>query len=411
MGMMTALFFMCGFLATLNDILVPHLKAIFELNYAEVMLIQFSFFSSFLIFGFPSGKLVEHIGYKRTLVVGLCTMSVGALMFIPAATTPSFVMFMAALLVLAGGITAIQVSGNCYVSKLGAARTASSRLNLTQAFNSLGSTIAPYFGGVLILGAAATTVQPHIANMQASLLHAYRVQQASYVIRPYIGIAVALFALAGIVALSRLPALHDAGGQNCATDNLPGLWSYRHFVFGIAAVFLYCGAEIAIGSFLVNYLIQPGIGGMTAARASAYVSIYWGGSMLGRFAGSALLRTVKTRTLLSVNAVAALSLVTVSILSHGRLAMWAILLVGTFNSIMFPSLFTLGIAELGVLSSKASGVLMSAAVGAAIIPVMQGAIADRIGIQYSFILPAFCYTYVIFYGAIGCRPKIFSTDH
>ena len=400
----TALFFMCGFLATLNDILIPHLKAIFELNYVRVMLVQFSFFSSFLIFSVPSGALVGVIGYQKTLVAGLFMMSTGAVLFIPAATVPSFELFMGALVVLAGGITVLQVSGNSYISLLGPARTASSRLNLTQAFNSLGSTIAPYFGGALILGAAAPFRSERLSQMSAIALHSYRVQQASYVKLPYTGIAATLFVLGCIVAAQKLPQISDARISLYATRELRSVWKHRHLLLGAIGIFLYCGAEITIGSFLVNYLGQPNIGHMTPKTAASYVSIYWGGSMVGRFAGSALLRRIMTGTLLGTNALIAFALVSCSTLTQGRFAVWSILLVGLFNSIMFPSIFTLGIAELGDLTGKASGILMAAAVGAAVIPVVQGAMADNIGVHHSFIVPALCYVYVAFYGLKGCQP-------
>ncbi len=406
MIVMTALFFMCGFLATLNDILIPHLKLIFDLTYAQVMLTQFSFFSSFLIFAYPFGKLVERIGYQKTLVFGLCMMATGALLFMPAAGVPSFVLFMGALVVLAGGITALQVSGNPYISFLGPARTASSRLNLTQAFNSLGSTIAPSVGGALILGSGDSRTIEDVRRLPAAALHAFRMQQASYVRGPYIGIAVTLLVLGCVVALQKLPRGQEIGSIQTARGEERSVWSYRHLVLGIAAMFLYCGAEITIGSFLVSYISLPNIGAMTPKTASGYVSIYWGGSMVGRFAGSALLRKIKTGKLLGIHAIVAFFLVATSIAVYGHVAMWAILLVGIFNSIMFPSLFTLGIAGLGNLTGKASGILMSAAVGAAVIPVMQGALADWIGVHYSFIVPAICYVYIAFYGLHGCDPRI-----
>jgi MFS transporter, FHS family, L-fucose permease len=405
MIVMTALFFMCGFLATLNDILIPHLKLIFDLTYAEVMLTQFSFFSSFLIFAYPSGKLVERIGYQKTLVCGLFMMAIGALLFRPAAGVPSFVLFMGALVVLAGGITALQVSGNPYISLLGPPRTASSRLNLTQAFNSFGSTIAPSVGGALILGAGDPRTLEGVHQLSGSALQAFRMQQASYVKGPYIGIAATLLLLGCVVAVQKLPAGGAASFQP-KQEEVRSIWSYRQLVLGIAAMFLYCGAEISIGSFLVSYLSQPNIGAMTPKAASGFVSIYWGGSMAGRFVGSVLLRRIKTGKLLGINAIVALCLVTTSIAAYGHVALWTILLVGIFNSIMFPSLFTLGIAGLGSLTGKASGILMSAAVGAAVIPVVQGALADRVGVHYSFIVPAFCYVYVAFYGLNGSNPKV-----
>lgn len=406
MTVMTALFFMCGFLATLNDILIPHLKYIFDLTYAKVMLVQFSFFSAFLIFGYPFGKLVELIGYQKTLVFGLLMMATGALLFLPAAAVPSFVLFMVALVVLAGGITALQVSGNPYVAVIGPARTASSRLNLTQAFNSLGSTIAPFIGGALILRAVHPPTVEDISHLSGAALQAFRVQQASYVKGPYIGIAGTLILLACAVAWQRLPRGQESESLQSIPGNSTSVWSYRHLVLGVVAMFLYCGAEITIGSFLVSYLSRPDIGAMTPKAAAGYVSLYWGGSMVGRFIGSALLQKIKTARLLGINAIVALLLVTLSIASHGHMAMWAILLVGTFNSIMFPSLFTLGIAGLGSLTGKGAGILMSAAVGAAVIPVIQGAFADNIGVHYSFVVPALCYLYVAFYGLIGSTPKV-----
>lgn len=405
MTVMTALFFMCGFLATLNDILIPHLKFIFELTYAKVMLIQFSFFSSFLIFGYPFGKMVEWVGYQRTLIFGLLMMAGGALLFLPAAAVPSFGLFMGALVILAGGVTALQVSGNPYISVLGSPRTAASRLNLTQAFNSLGSTIAPYVGGALILRAAARGAADALPHVSGEALHAFRVQQASYVRGPYIGIAITLFLLAGAVALQKLPRVEEQGTAVSPDGQVPSLWKYPQLVLGVVAMFLYCGAEITIGSFLVSYLTRPDIGAMTPKAASAYVSIYWGGSMAGRFVGSALLQKIKAARLLGINAVFAAALVITTMVFHGYVAMWAILLVGTFNSIMFPSLFTLGIAGLGSLTGKGSGILMSAAVGAAVIPVVQGVLADNIGVHHSFLVPAICYLYVAFYGFRGSRIK------
>jgi FHS family L-fucose permease-like MFS transporter len=268
MIVMTALFFMCGFLATLNEILIPHLKLIFDLTYAEVMLTQFSFFSSFLIFAYPFGRLVERIGYQKTLVFGLFMMAAGALLFIPAAGVPSFLFFMGALVVLAGGITALQVSGNPYISVLGPPRTASSRLNLTQAFNSLGSTIAPSVGGALILGTGDPRTLETVHQLSGN---AFRMQQASYLKGPYIGIAVTLLLLGCVVAAQKLP-LGGAASFQAKQAEVRNIWSYRQLVLGIAAMFLYCGAEISIGSFLVSYLSQPNIGAMTPKAASGFVS-------------------------------------------------------------------------------------------------------------------------------------------
>ena len=400
LAVLTTLFFLSGFLAALNDILIPHLKPIFELNYAQVMLIQFSFFSAFLLFATPSAMLIARVGYQRTMVAGLLTMSAGALLFVPAANVPSFAFFMCALVILAGGITALQVSGNPYVAVLGPARTASSRLTLTQACNSLGSTIAPTFGGLLLLDSAS------VAPQSAEALHAYRLDQAAQVKAPYVGIAIALFILALLVARSRLPTLSQASGS--ASEPLGSVWKYRHLCFGVAAIFLAVGGEVAVGSFLVNYLTQPDIGALSPKTASFYVSLYWGGSMAGRFLGSAVMRLFPAPKVLGTAGLIVVALLLTTVLSSGFFAMWSILLVGLFNSIMFPTIFTLGIANLGPLTGKGSGVLMSAAVGGAIIPVVQGAFADAMGVHPSFIVPAICYAYVVFYGFRGCSPVSFA---
>ena len=400
LGMLFVLFFSCGFLAALNDILIPHLKSIFDLNYAEVMLVQFSFFSAFLIFAVPAGKLIEIFWHKRVLIVGLVAMGVGALLFIPAANIPSFPVFLCAILVLAGGITALQVAGNPYVACLGSAAMASSRLLLTQASNSLGSTIAPYFGGLLILSESPKTVE-QIRQMAPDVLHQYRLHEAAYVKGPYIGIAITLFLLALITGLFRLPSIETAHEAGCGGG---GVWRQAHLVLGAAGIFLAVGAEVAIGSFLVNYFVQPDIGGLTPKQAASFVSLYWFGAMAGRFGGSWVMRKLPAPAVLGGFSVVVVSLLTVGMITTGKPAMWSILFVGCFNSIMFPTIFTLGIANLGPLTNKGSGILMSAAVGGAIVPVLQGALADRIGVQHAFVLSAICYTYVAFYGFYGWRP-------
>ena len=404
MAMVTTLFFMWGFLTCLNDILIPHLKTIFDLSYAEVMMVQFVFFSGYVIFAIPASKVVEWIGYQGTMVAGLLTMAVGALLFVPAANVPSFPFFLSALIVLAAGITALQVSANPYVSVLGPAKTASSRLNLTQAFNSLGTTIAPYFGSLLILSAVVRS-PAEIQSMPAPALQAYRLQEAASVKLPYILIAVALVVLAVAIAIFKLPAIQSASDEaaNSPGETTGSLWKQRHLILGVVGIFVYVGAEVAIGSFLVNYLSLPEIGGMSRKTAAAYVSFYWGFAMLGRFIGAAVLQKLRAGRVLAFVAVSAFILVVISMLSFGSVAMWTILLVGLFNSVMFPSIFTLGIAELGPLMSRGSGLLVAAIVGGAIIPEFEGLLADHIGIHRAFILPALCYIYIAYYGLRGSR--------
>ncbi len=409
MAMVTTLFFMWGFLTCLNDILIPHLKAIFDLNYAEVMLVQFAFFSGYFVFAVPAGKLIERIGYKKTMVAGLATMAAGALLFLPAASVPAFSFFLMALIVLAAGITALQVSANPYVSVLGPSETASSRLNLTQAFNSLGTFIAPYFGSLLILSSAPKSAA-ELQAMSPSVLQAYRLQEASTVKIPYLLIACALLALAVVMGMFKLPVIATVEDHTKLEDpnskQAISLWKQRHLILGVIGIFLYVGAEVAIGSFLVNYFSQPYIGGMSEKQAAVYVSFYWGCAMIGRFIGFAILRKLRTGVVLGVVAIVACLLVAMSMLTFGAVAMWSIILVGLFNSVMFPSIFTLGIAGLGPLTDKGSGLLVAAIVGGAIIPVLEGALADNIGIHHAFILPALCYLYIAFYGFKGSRQPV-----
>lgn len=398
----TTLFFMWGFLTCLNDILVPHLKSIFDLNYFRVMLVQFAFFGAYFIFSIPSAKIIDAIGYQRSMVAGLLTMGLGAFLFVPAASAPSYPFFLAALIVLAAGITCLQVAANPYVTVLGKPETASSRLNLTQAFNSLGTFLAPFFGGLFILTTARKIEE--VRAMAPDALQAYRLHEAATVKLPYIGLGIALVLLAIAIGSFKLPkiehAQHHLGEQ--VNDSI---WKHPNLVFGAIAIFVYVGAEVSIGSFLVNYFSQPEIGGLTEKVAASFVAFYWGGAMVGRFIGSALLQKLKTGMLLGVCAVCAAALVAISMLTNGHVAMYSIILVGFFNSIMFPSIFTLGVAELGPLTGDGSGILIMAIVGGAIIPVAQGWIADRIGIHHAFFLPVICYLYILFFALSGSKPN------
>jgi FHS family L-fucose permease-like MFS transporter len=402
LAMVTVLFFFWGFVTVLNDILVPHLKSVFDLNYTRVMLIQFAFFSAYFLFSIPSAKVIDAIGYKKTMVVGLVTMGLGAFLFIPAASALSYPLFLGALMVLAGGITALQVAANAYVAVLGPPETASSRLNLTQAFNSLGTAIGPYLGGMFILGTVVEN-KDVIARMSNEALHAFRVQQAATVKFPYLVIGFALLVFAGLIGLFKLPAIPEV--ERHADGRHEGsMWKYRHLLLGCVGIFLYVGAEVSIGSFLINYFKEPEIGNLPELVGARYVAYYWLGAMVGRFIGSAVLQRIKTRTALGIAAFCAMALVLLSMLTTGHVAMWSIIIVGFFNSIMFPSIFTLGIAKLGPRTGDGSGLLIMAIVGGAIIPVMQGAIADRIGVHHAFLLPVICYLYIAYYAFQGAEP-------
>ena len=401
LAMVTTLFFMWGFLTCLNDILIPHLKSIFDLNYAQVMLVQFAFFGAYAVFSIPSGFITERVGYKPMMVAGLLTMAGGALLFVPAASVPSFPLFLAALIILAAGITVLQVAANPYVALLGPAKSASARLTLTQAFNSFGTFIAPPIGGMLILATAPKTAA-EIAKMLPAELHAYRIEQASSVKMPYIVIAVALILLAIVIGRFKLPHIPGAeGGHATESGAHDSVWNHPNLVMGVIGIFAYVGAEVAIGSFLVNYLHEPYIANLDLETAAKYLSFYWGGAMVGRFVGSYVLAKVSPRIVLAANAFIAAALVCLSMATTGHVAMISILGIGFFNSIMFPTIFTLGIEGLGPLTGEASGLLNTAIVGGAITPLLQGFIADRIGIHHAFFLPAICYLYIVLFALKG----------
>lgn len=403
LAVVTSLFFMWGFVTVLNDVLIPHLKSIFDLKYAKASLIQFAFFLAYFVFSLPAAKLIDRAGYKRTMVIGVVVMGIGALLFVPAAMVPSYPLFLCALMVLAAGITALQVAANPYVAVLGPPETASSRLNLAQAFNSLGTAIAPYLGGSLILSAASRSMDA-VRQMSPEALQAYRVQEASSVKLPYLIIGLALIALGGAISTFKLPPMPGAEHHEADGNSFRNVLRFRHLLLGIIGIFVYVGAEVSIGSFLINYLSQSNVGNISELAASKYVSLYWLGAMMGRFAGSAILQKIRTGKVLGVAAMVACVLTCVSLLSVGHLAMWSIILVGLFNSVMFPSIFTLGIAELGPLTGDGSGLLIMAIVGGAVIPLGMGFLADRIGLHHAFILPAVCYLYIVYYAFRGSKP-------
>jgi len=403
---LTSLFFMWGFITSLNDILIPHLRAVFTLSYVQAMLIQFCFFGAYLIMSFPAGFLVEKFGYKRGIVLGLSTAGTGCLLFYPAAGHASYPFFLGALFVLASGIALLQVAANPYVAVLGKPELASSRLNLTQAFNSLGTTLAPYFGSVAILSVAIRGSE-ELQKMNPAELAAYGVSQASAVQVPYLGLAVVFYLLAVVIALFKLPKIEapvqpadlpEDGGAYRAHESV---WAYRHLVLGALGIFLYVGAEVGIGSFLVNFMEQPHIAGLSVDTAAKYLSLYWGGAMVGRFIGSALLSKIRPGRLLAFNACVVAVLLATAILVSGPVAMGCLLAIGLFNSIMFPTIFTLAIDGLGKHTGAGSGILCMAIVGGAIVPVAQGFLADHIGIQWSFCVPVLCYLYIAYYGFKG----------
>ncbi|RHW76670.1 sugar MFS transporter [Colwellia sp. RSH04] len=384
---LTSLFFMWGFITCLNDILIPYLKGAFDLSYTQAMLVQFCFFGAYFIVSLPAGALVGKIGFKKGIVTGLTIASVGCLLFYPAAAIANYAVFLFALFVLASGITVLQVSANPYVSALGPSKTASSRLTMTQAFNALGTTVAPFFGAWLIFSGSEQT----------------EVAGATAVQLPYLMLAAALFALAIVFSFLKLP---DLGKTEQAELSPAKAWQFSHLRFGAIAIFLYVGAEVAIGSFLINFLHEPTIAGMSESQASQFIAYYWGGAMLGRFIGAVVMQKVAAGKVLAFNAMMSITLITIAITTEGSLAMWSILAVGLFNSIMFPTIFSLAINDLKEATSNGAGVLCLAIVGGAIVPLFQGMLADAIGVQLAFILPAFCYAYIAYYGVIGSKINI-----
>jgi FHS family L-fucose permease-like MFS transporter len=402
MTIATVLFFMWGFLTSMNDIIIPHLQSVFELDNFRSQLVNSAFFGAYFLFALPAGKLIERIGYKRAMVVGLVVAAAGALLFLPASSITVFALFLGALVVLAGGITCLQVAANPYVVNLGPEATASSRLNLSQAFNSLGTTLGPRFAGMLILG-GATIAAAKLHALPSAAQAIYRTQQASSVRLPYSVLGIALLVLAVALGLIKMPKMQT---NEHTQDFRPGafnapagsIWSHKWLLLGALGIFVYVGAEVSIGSFLIRYFGLKDIANMPEVAASTFVTFYWGGAMVGRFVGSLILKYVRAGVALTFAAAFAGMLVVTSMLSHGQVALWSIVAVGLFNSIMFPTIFSLGVAELGPLTSKGSSLLVQAIVGGALIPLFQGKLADKIGIQHAFIVPVICYVYIALFG-------------
>jgi MFS transporter, FHS family, L-fucose permease len=421
LAVLTTLFFIWGSLTSLNDVLIPFAQHVFSLNLAESMLIQTAFFLAYFIISLPAAKIIDWIGYKRAIIVGLSTMVAACLLVYPAARIPSFPFFLTALMVLAAGITVLQVAANPYVAVLGKPQTASSRLNLTQAFNSLGTAVFPWVGARLILGETVSAAAQAASQDAVIKLYVYF-------------FAIVLILLAVLFAVFRLPRM-AAAEHHIGEKVEDSIWKHPNLPFGAVGIFVYVGAEVAIGSSIANYLALPNIGHFASdiadpatryhaalAVAARYISLYWLGAMVGRFIGSAVLQKVKTSRVLAFCAIMTTLLVIISVLSSGHVAMWSILSVGLFNSIMFPSIFTSGIAELGPLTGDGSGVLNMAIVGGAIIPWVVGRIGDAInhayypstiqgetswgqGIHYALVIAGICYLYILFYAVSGSKPN------
>lgn len=386
---LTSLFFIWGFVTALNDVLIPHLKAAFDLNYTQAMLVQFCFFGAYFIVSPLAGRLIEHIGYRKGIVAGLLTLGTGCALFYPASIISVYAVFLLALFVLASGVAILQVAANPYVAALGSEQTAASRLNLAQAINSLGHTAGPLFGAVLIFGQATG---PESVQL------------------PYLILAAAMVVTAISFKFIKLPKIKYQQEDTAKSDN-GSIFTHKRLVLGALAIFLYVGAEVSIASFLVNYFAEPHIGALDALTASKLVSLYWGAAMVGRFVGAWLMRFISPSLILAFNAGAAIVLLLITMNSTGNIAIYSVLAIGFFNSIMFPTIFALAITGLGDKTSRGSGLLCQAIVGGAILPLLQGVLADVTSIQNSFIIPALAYIYIAFYAySSKCRTAVVTTQ-
>lgn len=421
---LTTLFFLWGFITVLVDSLVPRLKDVFEMSYAITVLVQFAFFAAFFLFSLPAGFMLSKIGYKKGIVLGLLTMATGCLLFYPAAEFRIFGIFLAGYFTIAGGITILQVAANPYVALLGNEDGASSRLNLSQAFNSLGTTIAPIIGALFLLSDSVKTSKD-IEVLSAIEKTDYYVAEAETVQIPFLLIALSITLLALIFAFIKLPTVMQVspkGGYITLLKN-------KLMLMGVAGIFVYVGAEVAIGSFLVNYFVDMNLPAIVSENqlmmniantiastfnksfsnsdpkslVGIFVVFYWGGAMIGRFVGAYLTRIFAPAKVLSIFAFLAIAMILVSINTSGLLSMWSILAVGLFNSIMFPTIFTLSLEGLGDLKAQASGLLCMAIVGGAIIPFLFGNLIDNFGFKTAFILTILCYGYILFFGRFKTR--------
>jgi FHS family L-fucose permease-like MFS transporter len=397
--LLASLFFMWGFITVINNTLLPHLRSVFELNYTQTTLIESVWFIAYFFASIPSAKLIERVGYQRSLVIGLLIMAAGALGMTLAASLPSYGVTLVMLFVIASGITLLQVAANPYVAVIGPAATSSSRLNLVQAMNSAGTMLAPLFGAYLILGRS----RGGTAETGTVLTPAERLADAQSVILPYALVAAVLVVLAVVIARFPLPAMGSATSRVAKEERRHhSLWAHRNLVFGIPAIFIYLIAEIGVANLFVNFVSQPEIANITAEQAGRYLTFLWGGMMIGRFAGSAIMQRIPAETVLAAFSIGAFVVMLVTVFTTGPVAMWALISVGLFHSIMFPTIFTLGIKGLGPLTEEGSGLLIMAIAGGALV-VVQGWLADRYGLQTSFLLTAACELYILFYALWGAR--------
>ena len=401
LALLASLFFMWGFISVINNTLLPHLRSVFDLSYTQTTLIESTWFIGYLCASIPAAKLIESVGYQRAMVLGLIIMMLGSLGMVAAASLPSYWVTLISLFTVSCGIAILQVAANPYVAVIGPAETSESRLTLVQAFNTTGDVLAIVFGRYLILGrtTAGTTLEGTVLSPSQRLSDAHATQL------PYLLVAIVLAGLALLIGRSRLPELDPAMRRaNAEERKRLSLWNHRNLVFGIGAIFLYVLAEIGVGNLFINFVSQPSIGDVTHEEAAFYLAFVWGGMMVGRFAGAYLMRLVAPEKVLASFAAGALAVMMITISTTGEAAMYALVLVGLFHSIMFPTIFALAIRGLGPLTEEGSGLLIMAIAGGALV-VLQGRIADNYGLQWAFAVTAVCELYVLFYAFYGARPK------
>lgn len=400
LALLASLFFMWGFITVINNTLLPHLRSVFDLDYTQTTLIESVWFIAYGVASMPSAFLIERVGYKKAIIIGLSIMAVGALGMVPAARIPSYEVTLIALFVVACGIALLQVAANPYVAVIGPSESSESRLTLVQAFNSMGTFFAPYFGGYLILSrtVSGTTLEGTHVTLEQRMADAQATQL------PYILVAVVLVVIAFVIARAKLPTLgEETRRANAEERKHLSLWKHRNLVFGVPAIFIYLIAEIGVANLFINFVSQPSIANVTHATAANYLVLLWGGMMVGRFAGAFMMRRVPADRVLAAFAFAAFVVMIAAATLHGPIAMWALILVGLCHSIMFPTIFALGIKGLGPLTEEGSGLLITAIAGGALV-VVQGWLADRYGLQNSFFLTAACELYVLWYAIWGSRP-------
>ncbi|PIW55459.1 MAG: glucose/galactose MFS transporter [Sphingomonadales bacterium CG12_big_fil_rev_8_21_14_0_65_65_10] len=395
------LFFIFGGITSLNDVIIPKLKELFTLNYTQAMLVQFCFFTAYLVIGIPGAKLVKRIGYMRGAVAGLCLMILGCLLFIPASQTATYALFLGALFILASGVVIVQVVANPLISLLGPQKTAHSRLTFAQAFNSLGTTVFPIVGAAVILGSLANVTANQLSGAE---LIAYRQAESEAIWQGYLGLAV----LIGLVALAVWAFRNRLHGEKHeASSGLAGLDLLKRTRFGYGAlcIFLYVGAEVAIGSIIINYLALERVLGQPESVIGWMIGLYWGGAMVGRFIGSGLLRVFSPGKILAFNAIGAILLIAISANSAGEIAAYSLLACGLMNSIMFPTIFSLACEKLGPRAADGSGIINVAIFGGAVVPLLFGVIADASGsLAFALVLPAICYAIIAGFGYYARRP-------